>query len=131
MKTALLILALLLPVLLCSCATSRPPQTFHNTDNSELVVESLNERSAQIVAPTASAKMDNPLVLDQIKSYARYQTAVVILEDYSEPQLGPQFRDRSMAWFLGLRGLGYQHIVFLQGKGVADPSGLPVLAEYF
>lgn len=131
MKTTLLILRLLLPVLLCSCATSRPPQAFHHTDSSELVVESLDGRSAQIVAPTASAKMENPLVLDQIKSCARYQTAVVILENYSEPQLGPQFRDRSMAWFLGLRSLGYQHIVFLQGNGGADPSGLPILAEYF
>jgi len=35
-----------------------------------------------------------------------------------------------MAWFIGLRGLGYQHIVFLQGNGSTDPNGLPTLAEY-
>jgi hypothetical protein len=32
--------------------------------------------------------------------------------------------------FVGLRYLGYQHIVFLQGRGVANPDGLITLAEY-
>ena len=130
MKINLLPLLAALPVLLSSCATSRPPQAFHNTDNSALVVESLDNRSCQVIAPTAIAKEENTRVLDQAKAFSQRQTAVVILENYSEPQLGPQFRDRSMAWFIGLRGLGYQHIVFLQGNGTTDPNGLPTLAEY-
>ena len=130
MKKTLLLLTATLPVILSSCATSRPPQAFHNTDNAALIVESLDNRSCQVVAPTTTATEENTRVLDQAKSFAQRQTAVVILENYSEPQLGPEFRDRSMAWFIGLRGLGYQHIVFLQGKGNADPNGLPTLAEY-
>jgi hypothetical protein len=130
MKKTLLLLTAALPVLLSSCATSRPPQTFHNSDNSALIIESLDNSSCQIIAPTATAKQQNAFVLDQARSFPRHQTVIVILENYSEPQLGAQFRDRSMAWFIGLRGLGYQHIVFLQGKGVTDPNGLPTLAEY-
>ena len=130
MKKSLLLLAAALPVLLSSCATSRPPQAFHNTDNSALVVESLDNRSCQVIAPTAMAKDENARVLDQAKAFAQHQTAVIILENYSEPQLGPQFRDRTFGWFVGLRGLGYQRIVFLQGNGTTDPNGLPTLAEY-
>jgi len=130
MKKTLLLLTAALPVLLSSCTTPGPPQAFHNSDNSALIVESLDNSSCQIIAPTATVKEQNALVLDQARSFPQHQTAVVILENYSEPQLGPQFRDRSMAWFIGLRGLGYQHIVFVQGKGVTDPNGLPTLAEY-
>jgi|SRR5665213_279826 len=130
MKKTLLLLTAALPVILCSCATSRPPQAYHNMDNSALIVESLDNRSCQVIAPTATTKEENVRVLNQARSFAQRQTAVIILENYSEPQLGPEFRDRSVAWFVGLRGLGYQHIVFLQGKGVADPNGLPTLAEY-
>ena len=130
MKKTLLLLTAALPVLLSSCATPKPPQAFHNTDNSALIVESLDNSSCQIIAPTATAKQQNAVVLDQARAFPQHQTAVVILENYSEPRLGPQFRDRTMAWFLGLRGLGYQHIVFVQGKGVTDPNGLPMLAEY-
>ena len=64
------------------------------------------------------------------RPFSQHQTAVVILENYNEPQLGHEFRDRTLGWFIGLRGLGYQHIVFLKGNGVTDPNGLPTLAEY-
>ena len=130
MKKTFLLLAAALPVLLTSCATSRPPQAFHNTDSSALIVKSLDNRSCQVIAPTAMAQAENARVLDQAKSFASRQTAVVILENYSEPQPGPEFRDRTLVWFIGLRGLGYQHIVFLHGNGTADPNGLPTLAEY-
>jgi hypothetical protein len=130
MKKSLLLLTAALPIMLCSCATHRTPQAFHNTDSSALIVESLDNRSCQVIAPTVMTKEENALVLDQARTFAQRQTAVVILENYFEPQLGQQFRDRTMAWFIGLRGLGYQHIVFLQGKGIADPDGLPTLAEY-
>ena len=131
MKKTFLLLTAALPVLLSSCATSRPPQAFHNTDNSALVVESLDAKTCQIIAPVAMVtREDSGRVLEQAKSFAQHQTAVVILENYSEPKLGPEFRDRTFSWFLGLRGLGYQRIVFLQGRGVNDPNGLPTLAEY-
>ena len=130
MKKTFLLFAAALPVLLTSCATSRPPQAFHNTDRSALIVESLDNRSCQVIAPTAMAKAENALVLAQARSFAQRQTAVVILENYSEPRLGPQFRDRTFAWFVGLRGLGYQRIVFLQGNGTTNPDGLATLAEY-
>ena len=130
MKRTLLLVAAALPVLLTSCATSRPHPAFHNTDNSALIVESLDNRSCEVIAPTAIAKEENTRVLDQARAFAQRQTAVVILENYFEPQLGPQFRERTFAWFVGLRGLGYQRIVFLQGNGTTDPNGLPTLAEY-
>ena len=119
-----------LPVVLSSCATSRPPQAYHNTDSSALIVESLDIRSCQIIAPKATGREANIRLLDQAKSFAQHQTAVVILENYSEPQLGEEFRTRACGWFVALRTLGYQHIVFVQGKGVTDPNGLPTLAEY-
>jgi|ERR1017187_1361328 hypothetical protein len=131
MKKTVLILTAALPVLLSSCATSRPPQAYQNTDNSALIVESLDAKTCQIIAPVAMVtREDSGRVLEQAKSFAQHQTAVVILENYSEPKLGPEFRDRTFSWFLGLRGLGYQRIVFLQGRGVNDPNGLPTLAEY-
>jgi hypothetical protein len=130
MKKTFWLLTAALPVILSSCATSRPPQAYHNTDNSALIVKSLDVGSCQVVAPTAITREDNSRLLDQARTFSQHQTAVVILENYSEPQLGHEFRDRTMGWFIGLRGLGYQHIVFLKGNGVTDPNGLPTLAEY-
>src|ERR1700733_7119295 len=99
MKKTLLILTAALPVILSSCATSRPHQAFHNTDNAALIVESLDTRSCEVVAPTTIAKEENSLVLDQARSFAQRQTAVVILENYVEPQMGQEFRDRTLGWF--------------------------------
>ena len=130
-KIFLLAAAAALPALLSSCATSQPKQAFHNTDNSALIVESLDNSSCQVLAPTAVTREENGRLLDQARTFSQHQTAVVILENYSEAELGTEFRDRSMGWFIGLRGLGYQHIVFLKGNGApADPDGLITLAEY-
>ena len=130
MKKMLILAVAALPVLLSSCATFRPPQAFHNTDDSALIIKSLDNRTCEVIAPTAMNKQENNLVLDQAMSFAHRQTAVVILENYSEPKLGRDFRDRTFAWFVGLRGLGYRHIFFVQGKGIMDPNGLTTLAEY-
>ena len=130
MKKTLLLLTVALPVVLSSCATSRPPQAFHNADSSALIVQSLDTRSCQVVAPTATSPEADTRLLQQARSFPQHQTAVVILENYSEPQIGAEFRDRTVDWFVALRALGYHHIVFLQGKGVSDPNGLPTLAEY-
>lgn len=124
------IFALILPMFLASCATTKPPLAFLNADPSAVVIESLDTHYAQVVSPVALGKVEGSRILDQLKPMEHEKTVVVILENYTEPQLGAQFRERSFAWFMGLRGLGYQHIVFLQGNGVPQPNGLAVLAEY-
>jgi hypothetical protein len=119
-----------LAITLTSCATPPPPQAFHNTDNTALVIASLDDKTCQMVEPAASNREGNDNVLALAKVLPQHLTAVVMLENYTEPQIGDQFRNRGTAWFVGLRYLGYQHIVFLQGNGVASPEGLMTLAEY-
>jgi hypothetical protein len=130
MKKTILLLTAALPFLLSSCTTPAPRQAYHNTDNSALIVESLDGTTCSVLSPTTVKQEDNGKLLDQAKNFSQHQTAVVILENYSEPQLGHEFRDRTMGWFIGLRGLGYQHIIFLKGTGANDPNGLLTLAEY-
>jgi hypothetical protein len=127
-KISLALLAL--PLMLNSCATPQPRQAFHKTDNTALVIESLDARTSQMVQPATSVKEENDKVLANAVPLQKHQTAVVILENYTEAQLGQQFRERGAAWFVGLRGLGYEHIVFLQGNGVNNPEGLPTLVTY-
>ena len=119
-----------LAIMLTSCATPQPPQAFHNTDSTALVIASLDDTTCQMVEPAASNREGNDNVLALAMALPQHQAAVVILENYTEQKIGDQFRDRGTAWFVGLRNLGYQHIVFLQGKGVANPEGLMTLAEY-
>src|ERR1035437_120172 len=119
-----------LAIMLTSCATPQPPQAFHNTDSTALVIASLDDTTCQMVEPAASNREGNDNVLALAMALPQHQPAGVILENYTEPKIGDQFRDRGTAWFVGLRNLGYQHIVFLQGKGVANPEGLMTLAEY-
>jgi hypothetical protein len=119
-----------LAIALTSCTTPKPPQAFHNTDNTALIVESLDGRTCQMLQPTASDKVDSDKLLENAMKLSQHQTAVVILENYTEPKFGAQFRDRGSLWFVGLRNLGYQHIVFLQGKGVSNPEGLTTLVDY-
>jgi len=116
--------------MLLSCATPKPRPVFHNTDDSALIVETLDNHTCRVISPAASSREENTLALCQAASFARRQTAVIILQNYFEPQLGPQFRDRTLDWFVELRGLGFQHIFFLQGNGLLDPDGLNTLAEY-
>jgi len=120
-----------LAISLTSCATSRPPQTFHNTDNSAVVIDSLDEKTSQMLQPATTVREDNDAVLAKAMNVSQRQTAVVILENYVESEAGLQYRIRGTPWFVGLRGLGYEHIVFVQGKGVTNPEGLITLTEYF
>jgi hypothetical protein len=117
-------------VILTSCATPQPPQAFYNTDSTALVIKSLDDGTSQIIQPLVSKRENNNMLLAKAMTLPQRQTAVVILENYSEPQIGEQFRDRGTPLFVGLRHLGYQHIVFVQGMGVASPEGLMTLAEY-
>ena len=130
MKKIILPVLLALPIILSSCATPQPPVAFHKMDNTALVIQSLDDRTSQMVQPTASAQEENDKVLAQAKAMQSHQTAVVILENYTEPQPGKQFQARGTPLFIGLRGLGYEHIYFLQGKGVTDPENLLTDVEY-
>jgi hypothetical protein len=130
MRRFQLFAGLALAVLLSSCATPRRPQVFHTGGDTALVVKSLDGRFSQAVAPITIPRMENAKMLERIKTLGVPKTVVIILENYTEPQLGREFRDRVMDWFMEFRQLGCQRIVFLQGKGVADPDGLVVLAEY-
>ncbi len=119
-----------LPLLLTSCATPPPPQAFHNTDGTALIIKSLDDGMCQMVQPTLSIRENNDQLFAKAIGLSNRRTAVVIMENYTEPQIGSQFRDRGTPLFVGLRNLGYQHIVFVQGTGVASPEGLTTLADY-
>jgi hypothetical protein len=127
-STSLALVAL--AIISTSCTTPKPPQAFHNTDNTALVVESLKGRTCQMLQPTVSVREDSDKLLAKAMKLSQHRTAVVILENYTEPRIGEQFRDRGSLWFVCLRGLGYQHIVFLQGRDVSNPEGLTTLVEY-
>jgi len=118
------------PFWLTSCATPPPAESFHDTDGTALVLDSLDDQTSQMVRPAMTAREANDYLFSQIKGLAQHQTAVVILENYSESQVGPEFRVRGTPIFVALRSLGYQHIVFVQGTGSKRPEGLLTLAEY-
>lgn len=130
MKISNSVALLALALMLTSCATPPPPRVFHNADNTALVIESLDGKTCQMLQPATSGGESNEKVLAKAMSLPQHQAAVVILENYTEPQIGDQFRDRGILLFVGLRNLGYQRIVFLQGNGVANPEGLTTLVEY-
>ena len=130
MKKSLLIPLAALPLMLSSCATPQPPQAYHATDSSALVVDVMDTKTSRIIMPAPSGPIANSAVVDVAKNLPQHQTAVIILENYTEAQIGEQFRDRGTPWFIGLRCLGYEHIVFLQGNGAANPEGLATLVSY-
>ena len=130
MKKSLLLSLAALPVILSSCATPPPPQAYHTTDSTALVIDAIDARSSRIVLPTPSGPVPNGQILSSVKTLPQHQTAVVILENYNEPQAGDEFRNRGTPWFIGLRCLGYEHIVFLQGNGAGNPEGLLTVAKY-
>ena len=130
MKKLLLLPLAALPLMLSSCSTPMPPQAYHGTDNSALVIAAIDARTSRIIMPTPSGEIANDSILNVAKALPQHQTAIVILENYSEPQVGDEFRNRGTPWFIGLRCVGYEHIVFLQGNGATNPEGLITLASY-
>jgi hypothetical protein len=131
MKLANLVTSLafvVLAALLTSCAT--PSRAFHNSDNTALVVQSWDGQNCQMLQPKTSAKQTADQLLAEAAKLPQHQTAVVILENYTEEEIGDQFRDRGTPWVVGLRTLGYEHVVFLQGLDVANPEGLTTLVRY-
>ncbi|HWY32356.1 MAG TPA: hypothetical protein VNX46_16455 [Candidatus Acidoferrum sp.] len=130
MKFAVLFGLLAVPFFLASCASPPPPQAFHNKDSTALVIDSLDDNTCEVIKPTPMGKQTSTQILKVARKFPQHQTAVVILENYNEPQPGSQFRSRATPLFISLRGAGYEHIVFLQGKGVNDPEGLIELVSY-
>ena len=130
MKRIYLLALAAMPIMLTSCATPPPPEAFHNTDSTALVIKSLDDTTCQMIEPAPSKREGNDNILAMAKVLTQHQTAVVIMENYTEPQIGDQFRERGTPLFVGLRNLGYQHIVFVQGTGSASPEGLMTLASY-
>jgi hypothetical protein len=124
-----IVLALVaLAIIATSCAT--PSRAFHNTDNTALVIQSWDNQTCRMLQPTTSDKEGNDQLLAQAMALPQHQTAVVILEDYTEQEFGEQFRNRGTSWLVGLKNLGYQNIIFLQGVDVANPEGLTTLVRY-
>src|ERR1700749_1446523 len=121
-----------LPLMITSCASPAPaPPACTVQDESALIVEAYADPNA--VDNSTKDKKGRALaeVLEVARHLPQHRTAIVILENYSEASVGTEFRDRATSWFIGLRGIGYQHIIFVKGHGVPDPNGLPVVAEYF
>ena len=56
MKTPKTMALVTLAMMLTSCATPPPPQVFHNTDGTALVIESLDDTTCQVLQPVVSAK---------------------------------------------------------------------------
>src|ERR1035441_1029644 len=83
-----------LAIMLTSCATPKPPQAFHNTDSTALVIKSLDDKTCQMLQPTTSSGEKNDEVLAKAMALPQPLTAVVMLENYTEPQIGEQFSDR-------------------------------------
>ncbi len=130
MKKSIILAIAALPVFITACATPQPPQAFHGTDSNAVVIKSVDNRTSEILAPNGSGPAANSTVMNKVSAQPGHQTAVIILENYNETKIGDEFRDRSTPWFMGLRTLGYEHIVFLQGHGTDSPEGLVTLARY-
>jgi hypothetical protein len=125
------ILPALVALAVASTSCSTPSRAFHNTDPTALVIQSYNNQTSRMLRPKTSVRENNDQLLAEGATLAQHQTAVVILEDYTEEEIGDQFRDRGTSWVVGLRRLGYEHIVFLKGLGVASPEGLITIAQYY
>lgn len=119
-----------LPVLFTACASPKPPQAFHATDSNAVVIKCVDGRNSELISPTPTAPEANSKVMGKVSAMNGPKTAVVILENYNEEKVGDEFRNRSTPWFIGLRTLGYDHVVFLQGNGTDSPEGLATIARY-
>ena len=130
MKNPIAIAIATLPLFIAACSTPKPPVAFHATDSNAVVIKSVDGTTTQLLGANATAPLTSQQAMTKVSALTGHQTAVVILENYDEAQVGEQFRDRSTPWFLGLRTLGYDHIVFLKGQGTDNPEGLATLARY-
>ena len=130
MKKSVILALAALPLFITACSTPQPPQAFHNTDSNAVVIKSVDGRTSELITPTPTGPEANTKVMGKVSAINGPKTAVVILENYNEEKVGDVFRDRSTPWFIGLRTLGYDHVVFLQGNGTDSPEGLATIARY-
>lgn len=132
MKKLILPLLTALPVLFTSCATPPPPapQVYRSGETPALVIESIDGNRSRLIQPGATADAPNDATIAHARSLGKQTVAVVILENFHEAQPGEEFRDRGVSWYVNLRGLGYERIVFLHGNGVPNPDGLVTLVKY-
>ena len=132
MKKLIFPLLTALPLLLASCATPPPPppQVYRGADAPALVIYSLDQENSRMVVPTPTKDAANAETISLAKRVSKQSLAIVILDNYHETYPGNEFRDRGVPWFVNLRNLGYERIVFLHGNGVPNPNGLDVLAKY-
>jgi len=75
-----------------------------------------------MLQPTASDKVDSDKLLENAMKLSQHQTAVVILENYTEPKFGAQFRDRGSLWFVGLRISDINTLCSFRAKASATPK---------
>jgi hypothetical protein len=121
-----------LSIIVTSCSTPTPPaHAFHQVDNTALVIDSLDENTCLLIQPARAGEQRIDQVLTEAHKLSQHKIAVIILENYRDDRIGSEFRERTEPLYVGLRGAGYEHIVFLQGKGVSVPEGLIMLADYF
>jgi hypothetical protein len=130
-KTFFPLLAIL-PVLLTSCATPQPPppQVYRSGESPALVIDSLDDKTSRLLLPDITKDSLNETTVAQAKKLGKQPMAVVILENFHENQPGDEFRDRGVSWYVNLRSLGYERIVFLHGNGTPNPDGLVTLVKY-
>ncbi len=130
MKKSFILALAALPLFITACASPKPPVAFHATDSNAVVIKCVDNRNSELIAPTPTGPEANSKVMGKVSAMTGPKTAVVILENYNEEKVGNEFRDRSTPWFIGLRTLGYDHVVFLQGNGTDSPEGLATIARY-
>ena len=63
-----------------------------------------DDPASNLLLPSPAGEK-NDMVLAKAMTLPQHQAAVVILDNYTEPQIGEQFRGRGTALFVGLRNL--------------------------
>jgi hypothetical protein len=120
-----------LAILLTSCATTSPPQTLHNAHNDAVAIDNTNVKTNLVRQPATTVQDDNDMVAANVVNLSKRQTATTTPENNDQPQSGLEYHIHGTPWFIGLRGLRNEHVVFLQGKGASNPEGLITLTQYF
>lgn len=120
-----------LAALLTSCATTRQPQTLHNSVNDAVISQNSDVKTNPVRNPAFAGMDDSSVVAAKAMNLSKRQAPATTPANYEQPPAGLEYRIRGTSWFIGLRGLRDEHVVFLQGKGASNPEGLITLTQYF
>ena len=128
-KTLVLLSGLLL---LTSCSTPSPVAmrpTFTEENSADFIVRYYSDQTSYALRPPMMegpyySICDRAYLLNLARQQPRHELAVVVLIHY--PYAGEE-ENTKLAWVSDLKGLGYQRIVFLQGRNSMKVNGLPVL----